>query len=244
MGALLVPSGEPMAAVAVRHCTRDGTAKGEQAVVHVRRHVRTWQEAEENAAAWMRHAGFADARLTQAGADGGIDVKSREAVAQVKFEARQVSRPQLQAFIGASMHLGVRHRLYFTGTGYSTAALDYANTMDIALFTYVLDGRVTAANQAAKKLERQSHRRDSARRPNEAEIPPVGLSIIWLALALLFTWLFISGLLNPVNHRLEFGIIVVGLSLGGLASLFWRLLVQDARAALTGRRYRGGTFRA
>ena len=68
--------------------------------------ITSWQEAERNAARWMRHWGFGDARLTSSGADGGVDVRARAAVAQVKFEASQVGRPALQRLYGAR---GARH---------------------------------------------------------------------------------------------------------------------------------------
>ena len=41
----------------------------------------TWQMAEELAVAHLRALGFADARRTIAGADGGIDVAASKVVA-------------------------------------------------------------------------------------------------------------------------------------------------------------------
>lgn len=182
----------------------------------------------------MQHAGFNDARVTQGGADGGVDVISRSAVAQVKFEARQVSRPQLQTFIGATVRHGERARLYFTGTGYSANALDYASAMRIALFTYELDGRVLPVNEAARELVSRPLGTTSWK-PRAAEDHPENLALLWLLLALLFTWLFVTGLFNPANHSLEFGIIAVGSILGGLAFLFWWLLIKAVRAAMVSR---------
>lgn len=46
------------------------------------RHVATWQDAELNARDWMRAWGFTDAQLTNPGADKGIDVTSRHAIAR------------------------------------------------------------------------------------------------------------------------------------------------------------------
>ncbi|MGY1580899.1 restriction endonuclease [Streptomyces sp. MN13] len=66
-----------------------------------RRPVRSWQEAERNAAAWMRHWGYHDAAARPGGADGGVDVRSARALGQVKFQAHAVGRPELQRLFGA-----------------------------------------------------------------------------------------------------------------------------------------------
>jgi hypothetical protein len=113
------------------------------------RQIDSWQSAETNAAEWMRFFGFHDARVTQGGSDGGIDVRSSGALAQVKYEARQVGRPQLQMLVGARGNLE-RALLFFTGSGYSATALAYANEMGIALFKYELTGQMVGVNRAAK----------------------------------------------------------------------------------------------
>lgn len=59
-------------------------------------HGMTWQAAEELACKWMRRHGYADAKLTSGGADGGIDVMSRRAVAQVKHHAKPVGISEMQ----------------------------------------------------------------------------------------------------------------------------------------------------
>src|SRR3989442_1292438 len=46
------------------------------------RTIRSPDDAEQVAAEWMRHLGFGDARCTGAGTDGGVDVRSREAIAR------------------------------------------------------------------------------------------------------------------------------------------------------------------
>src|SRR5689334_24893117 len=43
----------------------------------------TWQEAEILCCEWMKGNGYKDARLTNTGPDGGVDIVSRKAVAQV-----------------------------------------------------------------------------------------------------------------------------------------------------------------
>ncbi|MDV7091081.1 hypothetical protein [Rhodococcus opacus] len=47
-------------------------------------YITTPEAAELNAAARMRELGYPDARVTGRGADGGVDVVSDRAVAQVK----------------------------------------------------------------------------------------------------------------------------------------------------------------
>ncbi len=118
--------------------------------------VTSWHEAEENAARWMRHWGYIDATITQSGADAGIDVRSDRALAQVKFEAHHVGRPALQRLFGAR---GNRHDLallFFTGSGYTDQAKQYAQDHAIALLTYQQDGSVTAVNDHARSLSAAS----------------------------------------------------------------------------------------
>ncbi|WP_346537888.1 restriction endonuclease [Micromonospora sp. DPT] len=113
-------------------------------------HIRTWQDAEQNAAAWMRHWGFADARVTPGGADEGVDVRSRNAIAQVKFEAAQVGRPALQRLVGAR---GLQHHqamFFFSGAGFSVPAVQYADELGISLFQYSLAGEMTPVNRVAR----------------------------------------------------------------------------------------------
>jgi hypothetical protein len=77
------------------------------------REVSSWQAAEVNAADWMRYWGFLDARVTQSGSDGGIDVRATGAVAQVKREAKAVGRPAVQNLVGARGRDASLHLLFF-----------------------------------------------------------------------------------------------------------------------------------
>ena len=52
------------------------------------------------AAEWMRWFGYADATVTQASRDGGVDVLAEEAVAQVKKEAKTITATPIQALAG------------------------------------------------------------------------------------------------------------------------------------------------
>src|SRR3954452_2909829 len=66
--------------------------------------VGSWHAAEALAAWHMRKLGFEDASVTKAGADGGLDVTSREAVAQVKHYSKgPIGSPAIQQLRGAAM---------------------------------------------------------------------------------------------------------------------------------------------
>lgn len=116
------------------------------------RQINSWEMAEQNAADWMRYWGYADARVTQGGADGGVDVTSRSALAQVKFEARQVGSPTLQRLVGARRNAHHKQLMFFSGVGYARPAIEYADAMEIALFTYDLLGAVTPVNPRGEAI--------------------------------------------------------------------------------------------
>ncbi|MEV5726229.1 MULTISPECIES: restriction endonuclease [Streptomyces] len=116
------------------------------------RQIQTWQAAEHNAAAWMRHWGFDDAKARPGGADGGVDVVSRRALGQVKFQASSVGRPELQRLFGARGKAMDKQLLFFTGSSYAATALSYAEENDIALFVYGLDGAMRPVNAVARRI--------------------------------------------------------------------------------------------
>ncbi|MFJ8448892.1 restriction endonuclease [[Kitasatospora] papulosa] len=128
-----------------------------------RRPVRSWQDAEHNAAAWMRYWGYADARAKPGGPDGGIDVRSARALGQVKYVAAAVGRPELQLLFGARGRLLDRQLLFFTGSSYGAPALQYALENDIALFVYGLDGSMEARNAPARRIMDRARAAESAR---------------------------------------------------------------------------------
>ncbi|WP_079062638.1 restriction endonuclease [Peterkaempfera griseoplana] len=119
-----------------------------------RRQIQTWQDAEHNAAAWMRHWGHRDAQAKPGGADGGIDVRSRSALGQVKYQAAAVGRPELQNLFGARGHDMRKQLFFFTGSSYAATAVEYADRNDIALFVYALDGRMRPVNGTARRVGR------------------------------------------------------------------------------------------
>ncbi len=116
------------------------------------RQIQSWQEAEHNAAAWMRHWGYKDARAQPGGSDGGVDVRSRRALGQVKYQAAAVGRPELQRLFGARGRALDKDLLFFTGSSYAATAIEYAAENGIALFVYGLDGSMTAVNAPARRI--------------------------------------------------------------------------------------------
>ena len=97
------------------------------------RTIRSPDDAEQVAAEWMRHLGFGDAQCTGSGADGGVDVRSHGAVAQVKAQLTPVGRPELQSLYGVARSEG-RQPLFFSLMSYTAAALTWADEVGMALF--------------------------------------------------------------------------------------------------------------
>jgi hypothetical protein len=115
------------------------------------RTIRSPDDAEQVAAEWMRHLGFGDARCTPTGTDGGVDVRSREAVAQVKAQLTPVGRPELQALYGVARSEG-RQPMFFSLMSYTAAARGWADEVGMALFRFDHSGAVEAVNPAAETL--------------------------------------------------------------------------------------------
>ena len=109
-------------------------------------------DAEAQAAVWMIGLGFGDAMPTRLSGDGGIDVASSRAVAQVKFQVAPVGRPALQNLVGAGAEHPGKLRLFFAWKGYSGPAFVYAEQTNIALFSFTTSGEVVAENTLAEHL--------------------------------------------------------------------------------------------
>ena len=118
-------------------------------------YISTWQQAEQNAAHWMRGMGYPDAVVTVSGPDAGIDVRALGAVAQVKREAAQTGRPALQRLYGARGSSQV-DMLFFSAAGFSRTAVEYADDADIGLFTYDIEGRVSPISGYAWEIVRRA----------------------------------------------------------------------------------------
>lgn len=115
-----------------------------------------WQHAEAVVAAHVRSLGFADARPTPAGPDGGIDVQASEAIAQVKHYSRtKVGRPVIQQIRGAAAPGTTA--LCYARSGFSSSARVFADATGVGLFTYDDQWTMTPASIAAQALLQKSH---------------------------------------------------------------------------------------
>ncbi|MGQ4330690.1 restriction endonuclease [Streptomyces hayashii] len=114
------------------------------------RTIRTWQDAELAAVDHMRSLGFTDARVTGAGADGGIDVIARDAIAQVKHYSQPIGVGFVRELRGvADSH---QHLLFYASGGYTKSAQQFADERRVALFSILELGHITPLNTAAAHL--------------------------------------------------------------------------------------------
>lgn len=115
------------------------------------RPVRDHRDAETFVAEWMHWAGFKGAQVTQATADGGLDVVAPGSVAQVKFGTSAIGRPAIQGLYGAAIGVG-KQGLFFSAGGYTRQAEQWADSVGVALFTISADGDVVPKNQPAERI--------------------------------------------------------------------------------------------
>ncbi|MDT6982683.1 restriction endonuclease [Streptomyces lusitanus] len=135
-----------------------GTPRAEESVgvagSYHPRVILTWQDAELAAVDHMRGLGFADARVTGAGADGGIDVFARDAVAQVKHYSQPIGVGPVRELRGvADPH---QHLLFYASGGYTAAARQFADERKVALYSLAESGHVTPLNETATRLSARS----------------------------------------------------------------------------------------
>lgn len=124
-----------------------------QAARPAARLVRSAREAEEVAATWMTYLGFGNARVTDIGIDGGIDVDAETGVAQVKMEALPTGRPVVQQTYGAAT-LENKAAVCFSLAGFTAEAVAWADRADMPLFRFDFQGEPEPVNIAARKLLR------------------------------------------------------------------------------------------
>lgn len=117
--------------------------------------IRSPQDAEAVAAEWLRWFGFTDAVVTQAGADGGVDVRGRSMVAQVKAHMVPVSRPDLQRLYGVA-RVENAVPLFFSLMSYTREAQEWGSQVGMALFRFDHAGVPEAVNDYAAALVRRA----------------------------------------------------------------------------------------
>lgn len=114
-----------------------------------------WQDAEVAAAKHMREIlRFTNVGLSRVGADGGVDVKAVEGVAQVKWYASPVGIADVQRLRGSTS--GTQWAIFYaSGRGYTKSAMEAATRGNVALFTLLKStGMAVAVNHVAQSLER------------------------------------------------------------------------------------------
>jgi hypothetical protein len=110
--------------------------------------------------AMARYLGIKDARLTPVGPDGGIDIESKSALAQVKYFqlGAKVGRPDVQRLLGAVQQRGTASNqllvLFFAfgSSPFTAAAIEAADTTKVALFSFNNAGEIFPANKIASEL--------------------------------------------------------------------------------------------
>ena len=140
--------------------------------------IRSAYDAELNAMEQMRRLGHLDAEVSPVGPDGGIDVRSSSAIAQVKWRGGQTSRAEVQNLFGARANNHHLDMLFFSAAGYSKKAIEYADEVSILLFTYDPDGEICPVNPvAAERIKKgpepaisQPHPRKRARERSDDEV--------------------------------------------------------------------------
>lgn len=108
-----------------------------------------WQQAEYLCASALRQFGFDDARVTESGPDGGVDILGSTIAAQVKYTNRPIGRPLVQQLIGAA---GGRVTAFFSLAGFSAQATECAGAAAMALFVVRLPCTVIPWNDAARSM--------------------------------------------------------------------------------------------
>lgn len=110
--------------------------------------------AERSACAHMRWLGFDDARVLPKGADGGIDVDSRLAIAQVKNKgsSSSVGQGDIRDLVGTCAMNGGKLSVFYSRSGYAKGTIEVATDALVALFEYAEDGCWVPVNAAASNL--------------------------------------------------------------------------------------------
>lgn len=115
--------------------------------------IRSYKDAEIAAADWLKAIGLANVRVTPPGADGGVDVVSDQAVAQVKAEMVPIGRPVVQQVAGIAS-VDQKHGAVFSLAGFTQEAATWADVAGVSLFRFDLQGIPEPMNRHAKLMSR------------------------------------------------------------------------------------------
>lgn len=112
----------------------------------------TATRAEEMCATWMLSNVESSARVTRPGADGGVDVRSRSYVAQVKNYKGYVGVQPVREIYGIAA-AEQKSALFFTSGSYTHAAVDFADSVGMPLIVYdAALGKFYGANRAGERF--------------------------------------------------------------------------------------------
>jgi hypothetical protein len=112
--------------------------------------VEDWGDAEDLATLYMKWLGYTDAKRMPDGADGGIDVNSLKAIAQVKDHAKGVTRPAVQQLYGVAA--AEKKVPLFFARSYARQAIEWGDLHHVLLFQFNIRGEVVAVSAMAKKI--------------------------------------------------------------------------------------------
>ncbi|WP_338480829.1 restriction endonuclease [Rhodococcus sp. DN22] len=113
-------------------------------------YITTPHQAELNAER-LKSWGFSGAVATTGGADGGLDVRSSRALAQVKWKGGVTGSRDVQKLYGAR-GTGTEQLFLFSASGYSDQAIKYADQVGMMLMTYDPAGVAEGVNDVAKRF--------------------------------------------------------------------------------------------
>lgn len=102
--------------------------------------VNEWEDAERLAEMYLQYLRYTDARRTGAGSDGGVDVESARAVAQVKDQSNPVGRPLIQQLYGVAQ--SKRKKAFFFARRYAPQAVEWARENDVTLYQFNRAGEI------------------------------------------------------------------------------------------------------
>lgn len=114
----------------------------------------TPRRAEEWCAQVMGWLGAVAPRATPTTRDGGIDIVTRDHVCQVKHQSSRVAPAPLQQLVGAALAEG-KKPVFFALSGYSKAAISWAERQDMLLFQYTVAGELIPCSSAARRALRE-----------------------------------------------------------------------------------------
>lgn len=107
---------------------------------------------EFNAAIVLSHLGYPDARSTPKGSDGGVDIRAKGLVAQVKAKSTPTNSPSVQQLMGCASVENARP-VFFSLHGYTLQAIQFADSApDYPLFEFDWDFNLTPSNGAARRF--------------------------------------------------------------------------------------------